>query len=60
MKELKKVLYIVSTLRETGPTNQLFGIISNLNKNDYNPVILTLSPNLKILELRILLIMVLK
>lgn len=39
-----RILYNVSTLRRGGPTNQLLGIISNLNKNDFTPYILTLSP----------------
>lgn len=38
-----KVLYIVSTLRGTGPVNQLYGIIHNLNREDVIPYILTLS-----------------
>lgn len=39
-----KILYVVSTLRQTGPTNQLLGIIKNLNKNYFDVSILTLSP----------------
>ncbi|WP_340002302.1 glycosyltransferase family 4 protein [Oceanobacillus sp. FSL K6-0127] len=39
-----KVLYIVSTLANTGPTNQLFNIVTNLDKDTFNPIILTLSP----------------
>lgn len=37
------VLYIVSTLERSGPTNQLFNLVENLN-NDVRPTILTLSP----------------
>lgn len=39
-----KVLYIVSTLQNSGPTNQLFYIIDNIDKSIYNPEIITLSP----------------
>lgn len=38
-----KILYIVSSLKKTGPTQQLLNIITNLNPI-YQPVILTLSP----------------
>lgn len=37
------VLYIVSTLRDTGPVNQLYGIICNLDREEITPYILTLS-----------------
>jgi len=39
-----KVLYVVSTLKRCGPTNQLSYIINGLDKNKYIPIILTLSP----------------
>ncbi|SNS43533.1 Glycosyltransferase involved in cell wall bisynthesis [Anaerovirgula multivorans] len=39
-----KILYVVSTLRRTGPTNQLFNIIKHLDRNMFKPYILTLSP----------------
>jgi glycosyltransferase involved in cell wall biosynthesis len=39
-----KILYIVSTLKRTGPTNQLYYIVKNMDKSKYLPVILTLSP----------------
>jgi glycosyltransferase involved in cell wall biosynthesis len=39
-----KVLYVVSTLARVGPTNQLFGIVSNLNRDEFDATILTLSP----------------
>ncbi|MCM1047896.1 MAG: glycosyltransferase family 4 protein [Clostridiales bacterium] len=42
-----KVLYIVSTLRSTGPTNQLYGIIHNLDREKFTPYILTLSKEAK-------------
>ena len=40
-----KVLYIVSTLRSSGPTNQLLGNISNLDKDKFEARVLTLSPD---------------
>ncbi len=42
-----KILYIVSTLKNTGPTNQLLGLVSNLPKDKYQIKILTLSPEPK-------------
>lgn len=39
-----KILYIVSTLRLCGPTNQLFYIIKYLDSQKFKPVIFTLSP----------------
>jgi len=39
-----KILYIVSTLQWTGPTNQLLNLIKHLNKEKFQAVILTLSP----------------
>lgn len=39
-----KILYIVSTLQSTGPTNQLFGIISNIDMTKFEIYLLTLSP----------------
>lgn len=44
MKKQIKILYIVSTLKNTGPTNQLYEIVAHLNKNRYKTEILTLSP----------------
>ncbi len=43
LSKIKNVLYIISTLRDCGPTNQLYGLIKNLNRNQYSPYILTLS-----------------
>ena len=43
---MKKIVYIVSTLHRTGPTNVLAGIVKNLNKNKFKPIIITLSPEL--------------
>lgn len=39
-----KILYIVSTLRRTGPTTQLYNIINHLADGKFSPLILTLSP----------------
>jgi glycosyltransferase involved in cell wall biosynthesis len=39
-----KILYLVSTLRRTGPINQLYYIIKYLDGDKFSPVILTLSP----------------
>ena len=39
-----KVLYVVSTLKRCGPTNQLSYIIKYLDKTKFSPVVLTLSP----------------
>ncbi|WP_348827978.1 glycosyltransferase [Halomonas sp. RT37] len=38
------ILYVVSTLGKSGPTSQLYNIISNLDKSTFTPQILTLSP----------------
>lgn len=42
MKKIK-VLYVVSTLRRSGPTNQLLGIISNMDTDKFDLRIITLS-----------------
>lgn len=39
-----KILYLVSTLARTGPTNQLYNIVNNLDQEKFNPIIVTLSP----------------
>ena len=41
---MKKILYIISTLRRSGPTNQLYNIIKYLDKNEFDPYLVTLSP----------------
>ncbi|MFT5759453.1 MAG: glycosyltransferase involved in cell wall biosynthesis [Alteromonadaceae bacterium] len=41
---MKKILYIVSTLKKTGPTNQLSYILKYLDRTRFSPIILTLSP----------------
>ncbi|GHX42273.1 glycosyltransferase [Vibrio cholerae] len=40
---MKKILYIVSTLKRSGPTNQLFNIIKDLDRSVFEPYIVTLS-----------------
>lgn len=42
-----KILYIISTLEKTGPVNVLFDIIQNIDRNKFEPVILTLSKEKK-------------
>ena len=44
---MKKILYIVSTLKKSGPTNQLFNIISNLDRTGFEPILVSLSPETK-------------
>lgn len=39
-----RILYIVSTLRRVGPTNQLYNIIKYLPRDKFTPIVLTLSP----------------
>ena len=39
-----KVLYLVSNLRKTGPVLQLYNIVKYLDRNVFEPVILTISP----------------
>lgn len=41
---MKTVVYIISTLKRTGPVNILFDIIKYLDRSRYKPVIITLSP----------------
>ncbi len=38
-----RILYIVSTLARCGPVNVLHGIVKHLDRNEFEPVILTLS-----------------
>lgn len=44
MKDKVKILYIVSSLKRTGPVNQLYYIISGLDLDKYECKVLTLSP----------------
>ena len=39
-----KILYVVTTLQKTGPTNQLFYLLKYLDKKIFNPNVVTLSP----------------
>lgn len=41
---MKKVCYLCSTLEQTGPTSQLFNIISGLHQDQFKPLVVTLSP----------------
>ncbi|MBP6128158.1 glycosyltransferase family 4 protein [Flavobacterium sp.] len=43
MNDKVKVLYIISTLKRTGPTNVLYNLISELDRKKIEPIILTLS-----------------
>ena len=38
-----KILYVVSTLKRTGPTNVLYNLIAELDRKEFEPIILTLS-----------------
>lgn len=40
---MKNVLYIISTLQISGPTNIVYNIIKELDRNKFNPIILCLS-----------------
>jgi glycosyltransferase involved in cell wall biosynthesis len=39
-----KILYVCSTLRQSGPTSQLLSLIKNLDKEKFEALVLTLSP----------------
>lgn len=39
----QKILYIISTLKKTGPVNVLLNIVKNLDRKNFEPIILTLS-----------------
>jgi glycosyltransferase involved in cell wall biosynthesis len=41
---MKNIVYLVSTLKRTGPTAQLYNIIKNLDKKNYRAHVITLSP----------------
>lgn len=40
----KSIVYLSSTLEQTGPTSQLFNIVSGLDRSQFVPCIITLSP----------------
>jgi glycosyltransferase involved in cell wall biosynthesis len=40
---MQRILYITSTLKRTGPTNILYNLIAELDRNKFEPLILTLS-----------------
>jgi glycosyltransferase involved in cell wall biosynthesis len=42
---MKKIVYIASTLECSGPTNQLHYIIKYLNRSEFEPYLILLSPN---------------
>ena len=42
-----RILYVTSTLKRSGPTNQLYNIIKYLNRDKYDPCLITLSPEPK-------------
>jgi glycosyltransferase involved in cell wall biosynthesis len=44
---VKKILYIVSSLRRSGPTTQLYNIIKNIDGKQFEPYLITLSPEHK-------------
>ena len=39
-----RILYVCSTLERSGPTNQLFNLIKYLDRDSFDPQIITLSP----------------
>ena len=41
------IAYIVSTLRRSGPVMQLLNIVKYLNRDNFNPIVITLSPEPK-------------
>ena len=44
---MKKIVYTISTLRRSGPVLVLYGIIKNLDRSTFEPIIITLSPEVK-------------
>ncbi|MBE0641903.1 MAG: glycosyltransferase, partial [Bacteroidales bacterium] len=40
----RRIAYLVSTLRRTGPTHQLLYLLSHLNAQEFEPLVITLSP----------------
>lgn len=45
-----KVAYLISTLQKTGPTNILVGTIDCLDKKQYEPFVITLSPEKELVD----------
>jgi len=43
----KRIAYIVSTLLRSGPINQIYNLIKYLNRSEYDPIVVTLSPEPK-------------
>lgn len=41
---MKRIVYVISTLKRTGPTNVLAGIIKHLDRKQFKPIVITLSP----------------
>lgn len=41
---MRNIVYVTSTLKRSGPINQLFNLIKHLNRVEYNPIVITLSP----------------
>jgi glycosyltransferase involved in cell wall biosynthesis len=41
---MNRILFVVSTLKRSGPINQLYYIIENLDRSIFEPFLLTLSP----------------
>lgn len=41
---MKRILYILSTLKRCSPVNQLFNVIKYLNREEFEPYLITLSP----------------
>ena len=39
-----RIMYVVSTLQRVGPNNQLYYLIKCLDKDIFDPIIVTLSP----------------
>ncbi len=42
--QMKNLLYVVSTLKRSGPTNQLYNLIKYLDREKFYPHLITLSP----------------
>ena len=40
---MQKIIYTISTLKRSGPVLVLYNIIKNLDKNAFEPVIITLT-----------------